>query len=274
MKMPSVRHPVLILILWLAAAFVVINAGPLFIPSTASAVTPQALLWKAFGSGLFLAATFLLMGPEIRKLGLRPNVRTIRLCATGVLLGALVVSIWAIALYPLVPFHLERGTLGIGPLLGSVCIYLLGALLEELAFRGHPFVRLRQRHGPVVAVALVSLAFGILHLPGMTGINAPKIVALTGLSSVLFCLAYVRTGSLWTAIGLHAGMNVMLHSILGGGGGNGPSWLRLVVDDPAPSPIDWFFWCFILVQLACAAGLLVLRRDGSDVARVPAFRST
>ena len=156
------------------------------------------------------------------------------------------------------PFHLAPGAITLRELLLSFLIYLFGALLEELAFRGHALLRLRERYGTIAAVLLVSLAFGVLHLPGMTGLNAIKIIALTGLSSSLFCLAYLASGSLWAAVGLHAGMNFMLHSLLGAGGGAGPSQLTPVYEQSAPPGFGTAFWCFIAIQLVCGAGFILV----------------
>ncbi|MBW8745877.1 MAG: CPBP family intramembrane metalloprotease, partial [Sphingomonas sp.] len=101
------------------------------------------------------------------------------------------------------------------------------------------------------------LAFGLLHLPGMTGVNAIKIVALTGLSSLLFCLAYLPSGSLWMAVGLHAGMNFMLHSVLGAGGDRGPSLLKPIYTQTSPVAYDAAFWSLMVVQFVFAIALLM-----------------
>jgi membrane protease YdiL (CAAX protease family) len=162
---------------------------------------------------------------------------------------------------------LAPSTITKSQLFTSACIYLAGALLEELAFRGHALIRLRECYGTIIAVLLVSLAFGALHLPGMFGGNAIKIVVLTGCSSLLFCLAYLFSGSLWAAVGLHAGMNFALHSLLGAGGGKGPSLLTPVYKAAAPAGNDAAFWCFVVVQLACAAGFLLARKRLPSIGR-------
>ena len=255
-----IPNPMAGLLLWLVAAFIVIGIGPMFFPNMGSTVSFAALLWKLLGATLLLVVNLALLrrAPGVTVLGLGPSARAFGLLVLGTLSGLLLVGLWLAVFRLLVPFHLTPGAITMRELLFSFLIYLFGALLEELAFRGHALLRLRERYGTVVAVLLVSLAFGVLHLPGMTGVNAIKIIALTGLSSSLFCAAYLASGSLWAAVGLHAGMNFMLHSLLGAGGGRGPSLLSPVYEQSAPPGFGPAFWCFILVQLICGLGFILL----------------
>lgn len=251
-------NPIVGLLVWLAVAYVAIWAGPIFFPIAGSTVSFAALLWKLVGASTILLINLALLRrhPGLAVLGLRPGARTFGLLVLGTLGGVLVVGLWLAAFHLLIPFHLVGGRITVGELLTSGVIYLVGALLEELAFRGHALLRLRERYGTIAAVLLVSLAFGVLHLPGMTGLNAVKIIALTGLCSSLFCLAYLASGSLWTAVGLHAGMNFLLHSILGAGGGRGPSLLTPVYEQSTLASYDPAFWCFIVILLACDAAII------------------
>ncbi len=103
------------------------------------------------------------------------------------------------------------------------------ALLEELFFRGVVFGALRQSMKLPAAIVISSLIYSALHflarvehtgpvewhsgfalLPRMLrGIAAPENLAPAGLTlavgGAVLALAYHRTGTLWFAIGLHAG---------------------------------------------------------------------
>jgi hypothetical protein len=92
----------------------------------------------------------------------------------------------------------------------------------------------------------------------MAGTNAIKIVAITGLSSAMFSIAYLRSGTLWTAVGVHMGMNVLLHSILGGGGGQGPSLLRTEVEQKMSFGLDPTFWSFLATALVVTGAMIML----------------
>ncbi len=88
----------------------------------------------------------------------------------------------------------------------SMFALLLGAaFVEELLFRGFPFQVLLRRFGPAAAVVVTALAFGGLHAGNPnTSMLALANISLAGL---LLGIAYLRTGSLWLATGVHLGWN-------------------------------------------------------------------
>lgn len=90
---------------------------------------------------------------------------------------------------------------------------LLASLGEEVAFRGCPFQRLIEVTGPVAAVLVASITFGLIHAgnPDAT----PRSVAVTVLAGILFSVAYLRTRALWVGWGLHFAWNFSLGVIFG-----------------------------------------------------------
>jgi membrane protease YdiL (CAAX protease family) len=181
----------------------------------------------------------------------------------GILLGSLaaggaIIVIWLLVLRLIVPFRVEAGNLNATGFLLSVLVYLFGSVTEELAFRGYPFVRLRTAYGVVLTVGITSLAFGVFHAPGMQGAALAKVIAITALSSVIFCFGFLRTGTLWSAVGLHAGMNIALHSIFGAGDASRASLFKIVPNAPA-SGWDLWFWSMTAVLMASAM-MLVLHK--------------
>src|SRR5207247_2546236 len=80
------------------------------------------------------------------------------------------------------------------------------ALAEEFAFRGYPQFTLASGIGFWRAAALLSLVFGGLHyfLKPMENLADFASVGLIGL---FLCLTLRRTGSLWFAVGFHAGFD-------------------------------------------------------------------
>jgi len=73
-------------------------------------------------------------------------------------------------------------------------------LFEEMVFRGLLFPYLVKRTGLAGGTVLVSMFFALIHM------HAPSFAPLF-LLSVVLCLAYWRTGSLWVSIGIHALFN-------------------------------------------------------------------
>ncbi len=84
---------------------------------------------------------------------------------------------------------------------------IVAPLYEELIFRGVFFPYLIRRIGLYPALFVVSAAFAAIHF------HLPSFAPLF-LLSIALCLAYWRTGSLWTSIGLHALSNSVAILIL------------------------------------------------------------
>lgn len=241
--------PMALLALFFAAAVLVIGFLPSFVPMTGRFDSWQSAMCKVIGAGLMLAVTWLFVrhDPATRvMLGMMLNRRNVVILLASTLVAALIIVVWLLVMRALVPFHFETGTMTGAGFILSIIVYLFGSIIEELAFRGVPFLRVRRAYGVVAAVAIVSLAFGVFHVLGPHILTVPgiKTIAITGICSLVFCLGYLRTASLWAAIGLHFGMNLTLHSLFGAGDLSRASLFRLVYDSPA---LNWdvWFWSFL-----------------------------
>lgn len=247
--------PILLLLLFIAAAFAVIGIGPSFVPMAHTFDRVEPAICKVLGGSLMFLLTWLFIrrdGEARGMLDLAICVRNMGMLCGWTLVAAVIILLWCLLLRGLMPFHIEAGTLTVTGLALSFIVYLFGSITEELAFRGYPLLRLYCAYGRVAGVVIVSLAFGLFHFPGMHGLALLKTVAITSLCSVIYCLGFLRTGTLWSAIGLHAGMNITLHSVLGAGDPNRASLLRIVADGPALTWDAWF-WSFMVVGTAAAA---------------------
>jgi uncharacterized protein len=89
----------------------------------------------------------------------------------------------------------------------------VGALAEEVAFRGYAFRRLIEGIGPVAATIVLSLLFGLGHLlnPGATWAST----LVTILAGVLLSIAWLRTHGLWLGWGLHFAWNASMGVLFG-----------------------------------------------------------
>lgn len=87
--------------------------------------------------------------------------------------------------------------------------WTLGALVEETAFRGFLFSRLRELAGPhaagvVVAVLVSSVLFGVLHSEqGLVG------VVVVSFDATAFCLLRLHYGTVWASVLAHGFMNTL-----------------------------------------------------------------
>ena len=95
----------------------------------------------------------------------------------------------------------------------SFILFALAATNEEAIFRGYPFQRLAESITPVGAIAVISALFGLAHLanPHRSWISTLN----TALVGIPFCIAYLRTRSLWMPIGMHFIWNFLLGFFLG-----------------------------------------------------------
>ena len=178
--------------------------------------------------------------------------------ASGLLIVPVILAM-AAALWLVVPFHWERGAIVWSQLGWRTAEYFAGNFGEELAFRGYFLVVLARYLGLTRALLIGALLFGLFHLPGLSGLEAVKMVCTTGAMSFVFAYGYVLTGSLWTAVGLHVFGNVILHEVLGMSGKSG--MLTMVFHEPWPSSYDPAFlvWLGASISTALIGSLLVRR---------------
>jgi len=94
-------------------------------------------------------------------------------------------------------------------MIGQLCLLLLflsiEAMAEEVVFRGYLFQTLLRGIGPLAALCLTSACFALFHLPH-PHITVLAVVNLF-LAGMMFGMLYLRLGTLWLPIGVHAGWN-------------------------------------------------------------------
>lgn len=95
----------------------------------------------------------------------------------------------------------------------ALIVLIVGALAEELAFRGYPFQKLVEAIGPWWAIGAFSALFGIAHTTN-PNVTVWGVINTAGVG-VLFAVAYLRTRALWLPWGLHFGWNFTLGMVCG-----------------------------------------------------------
>jgi membrane protease YdiL (CAAX protease family) len=123
----------------------------------------------------------------------------------GALLGALLMAAFFLTLWALGRAHFSRGT-GLDGLASEILVPLFTATCEELLFRVVLFRILQEMWGSSAAIFVSALVFGLSHAvnPGATPLALAALSVETG---VLLALAYMLTGSIWLAAGIHMGWN-------------------------------------------------------------------
>jgi membrane protease YdiL (CAAX protease family) len=83
------------------------------------------------------------------------------------------------------------------------------AVAQELAFRGYPFFLLLRKWGEWPTQLITAFFFGCMHLSGgMKWQEMLMVMFTTGLGSLLFGMATIRTRRLYLAAGIHFGWNL------------------------------------------------------------------
>jgi hypothetical protein len=120
--------------------------------------------------------------------------------------------LWALGAYHPTGFQWTNGFF-LGAALG-----LGGAFLEEPVFRGFLLRALDARWGAVIAVIIVSVVFGGIHVVNTLATDTVSLfgaVAIMVESGLFFSAAYYATRRLWLAIGIHFAWNTTLFGIFG-----------------------------------------------------------
>ena len=129
-----------------------------------------------------------------------------------VLWGFILIMITAIVIEPLLNLFPERW---LGPMytMGSyggwsiLLLVVLAPIFEEALFRGVIFESVRSKSGAVSAILISAAIFGIVHLIPQQVINAFVIGIILG-------YVYLKTGSLWPAILIHAMNNALAYIVM------------------------------------------------------------
>jgi len=114
-------------------------------------------------------------------------------------LSAVVLVLAFAGLWPAVGLPMDRPGL-----IQAALMLTLIPLAEEAFFRGAMLALVRERRGAPLALIIVSVFFGLLHLPQ----GWPMALTMTVLSVVL-CLVVFSSGSALWAVTLHVGWNAL-----------------------------------------------------------------
>jgi membrane protease YdiL (CAAX protease family) len=173
-------------------------------------------LYRAVGAVLVLTAVAVvvrLLGSTAWEIGVR------RVSAAGVslALGALLaVGIVAVFIGPALaePFFgpLPVRTGEVAALFPALLFAIANASMEETVYRGVLLRWVMRAHGPVIAVAVQAVAFGLAHGVGSDFAGSPlPVMAATAVGGLAFGAVALRTGSLLLPTALHAALDIPIY---------------------------------------------------------------
>jgi len=112
-------------------------------------------------------------------------------------------------------------------LLSTVWMGLSSGFFEEMLFRGVLFRIVQEYLGSWVAIAVSSLAFGLIHLQNPEA-TFQGVLFIAVEAGVLHAAAYILTGRLRMSMGFHMAWNYIQSSVLPGVGAGNDSTYGLV----------------------------------------------
>jgi len=176
------------------------------------------LLWALLLLGIFIWMVTVADHVEEHRIAAQglPRARGwVKHLVLGFLLGGVLTCL------TLVPVHfygqfrtVNLMTTHLLPNLGALLLLMaVGALAEELVFRGYPFQHLVRAIGTLPAILLLSLIYGTVHLrnPGADAWAIGNSVLI----GILLSTACIRTRALWLPWGIHVGWNFALGLVCG-----------------------------------------------------------
>jgi len=147
---------------------------------------------------------------SILSLGFVPRIkRDYKELFSGVVIGGLMLITTVIFTLLLTKDHWSFNT-QVDPIYVGIAFFtcLWSAFVQEFVFRGYPFQTLLKHYGPLTAQAFIAIPFGLMHLNGRMNLtDMASAMLTTGLGSILFGLAYLKTRKLFLPVGLHLGWN-------------------------------------------------------------------
>lgn len=224
-------------ILVIACFFLSMTAGVMFPSSRFLNSGYSTIFASLFGISLFALTVLCLCieGKSRQSIGLCLDARRMSEFIVGFVLGMVMLLAQAVLLSFIFGFHWERSTaIGFIALLSGLYFFFWSACCEELIFRGYAFQRIVEGLGVWPAQILIALTFGIYHwfTWGVVGVDRFYAILTTGLASIFFGLAFLKTGSLALPIGLHLGWNWVQANLLDFSS-NPQGLLTPVMNDPA-----------------------------------------
>ncbi|HEU4628150.1 MAG TPA: type II CAAX endopeptidase family protein, partial [Gemmatimonadaceae bacterium] len=202
-----------------AVSLVVVNA--VVVPLVAGVAWFAAgqrleLAWWAFLAAVLLAhvVSFRFAGGDWTAVRLGRAAARPRAVLTGVAIGVVAIGVPALLLLAVGWLRAQPAAPGSSLAAGARLLVALApaALGEELLVRGYAFAALRHGAGDGWAVALTSVAFGLLHLQN-EGANL-QAVGQVVFAGVWLCGVLLATESLYAAWAAHLGWNWVMAAVL------------------------------------------------------------
>ncbi|HEX9493457.1 MAG TPA: CPBP family intramembrane glutamic endopeptidase [Thermoanaerobaculia bacterium] len=164
------------------------------------------MFWQYFGGRWWPASTSQARAEGLAARPLSPRMWRWALVAGG--LGMISIALLSIVLSPITPktFKVFYSLFVRMPfptvVVRVITLSAVAGIVEEAGFRGYMQGMIERRHGPVVAIAITTFFFVIVHFGGIQAMNAPRALGIA-VASVMYGLLAHLARSIVPGIILH-----------------------------------------------------------------------
>lgn len=160
---------------------------------------------------------------SFKEIGLVWEAGTLFRFFKGILIGTVIFSLIIITLLSFTELQMERNRIAWRPLViwGYAAIIPL-ALMEEIAFRSYPFLKLNKVFGLRITQIIVAIAFAAYHI--INGWSVQSALLGPAIWAFVFGLSAVWSGGISMPMGIHVALNV-LQPLTGMRGNDDSLWL-------------------------------------------------
>lgn len=213
------------LLLWIQNLFFLFLVGQFLVK--AFAAKWERALYGILGTLAALLATYILLRLEkksLKDIGLYWQRTSIQRFFIGIIVGAICFAILLSLLLLITPLHIQQNPASISFVdLFAYWPILPLALMEEIAFRAYPMVRLNHVFGFRITQIIVAIAFALYHVATGWGLFAAFLGP--GVWAIVFGLSARWSGGIAMPTGIHVALN-LLQPLVGMGAGTYASvWL-------------------------------------------------
>jgi uncharacterized protein len=226
------------LLLWILNLFFLFLIGQFIVK--AFAAKWERALFGILGTVAALLATIIVLRIEkksLKDIGLFWQRTSIQRFFKGIIVGVICFAFLLFLLLLITPLHIQQNPASISFVdLLSYWPILPLALMEEIAFRAYPMVRLNQVYGMRITQIIVAIAFALYHVA--TGWSLFAAFLGPGVWAIVFGLSAQWSGGIAMPTGIHVALNI-LQPLVGMGAGNYASvWLLDYPKGTTPAQIQ------------------------------------
>jgi uncharacterized protein len=274
MNNPNIRVIIKAIVFWILFVTLLFGMGsitPLF------SKTYYTLATGVFGSLIALVITRLFLWREkksFRDVGLYITKSSLPKFLLGFLIGTVIIGLMVLVLVNFTTMRFTRNNVHFeyAVYIGYLAIFPL-ALMEELAFRAYPFVRLNQKLGFRLTQVIVAIAFALYHVAAGQSVYSSFLGP--GIWAFTFGLLAYWSGGIAMPLGLHVAAN-LLQSIIGLKTTPGSLWTLEFTKGSTPEALaqveqtGWIMHMgFLAVTLFLMEYYMNRKKEGAALRRTP-----